>query len=66
MPSTSGRAASHPRRADKLKFFIELKELIGRCKANQEQSKLKQAPLPQNPALSDDQHSASTPETQSS
>ena len=27
MPSTSGRAASHPRRVDKLKFFHELKQL---------------------------------------
>lgn len=26
MPSTSGRAATYPRRADKLKFFYELKE----------------------------------------
>ena len=27
MPSTSGRVASYPKRADKLKFFNELKEL---------------------------------------
>ncbi len=27
MPSTSGRAATYPRRVDKLKFFTELKEL---------------------------------------
>ncbi len=27
MPSTSGRAATYPSRADKLKFFLELKEL---------------------------------------
>jgi TDG/mug DNA glycosylase family protein len=32
MPSTSGRAASHPRRVDKLKFFHELKALISRLK----------------------------------
>ena len=32
MPSTSGRAASHPRRVDKLKFFYELKELRDRLK----------------------------------
>ena len=32
MPSTSGRAASHPRRADKLKFFHELKALRDRLK----------------------------------
>ena len=30
MPSTSGRAASHPRRVDKLKFFHELKQLRDR------------------------------------
>ena len=28
MPSTSGRAASHPRRVDKLVFFHELKRLV--------------------------------------
>ena len=27
MPSTSGRAATYPKRADKLKFFVELKQL---------------------------------------
>ena len=27
MPSTSGRVAAYPKRADKLKFFNELKEL---------------------------------------
>ena len=27
MPSTSGRAATYPRRADKVKFFNELKDL---------------------------------------
>ena len=27
MPSTSGRVATYPKRADKLKFFNELKEL---------------------------------------
>ena len=32
MPSTSGRAASHPRRVDKLKFFYELKELRDQIK----------------------------------
>lgn len=32
MPSTSGRAASHPRRVDKLKFFHELKQLRDRIK----------------------------------
>ena len=32
MPSTSGRAASHPRRVDKLKFFHELKQLRDRLK----------------------------------
>ena len=32
MPSTSGRAASHPRREDKLKFFHELKALRDRLK----------------------------------
>ena len=32
MPSTSGRAATYPRKADKLKFFNELKELRDRLK----------------------------------
>lgn len=32
MPSTSGRAASHPRRVDKLKFFHELKQLRDKIK----------------------------------
>lgn len=27
MPSTSGRAATYPKRSDKLKFFHELKDL---------------------------------------
>ena len=36
MPSTSGRAASHPRRVDKLKFFHELKQLRDNLKAKQE------------------------------
>lgn len=27
MPSTSGRAATYPKRSDKLKFFYELKDL---------------------------------------
>ena len=27
MPSTSGRTATYPRKADKLKFFYELKDL---------------------------------------
>ena len=35
MPSTSGRAASHPRRVDKLKFFYELKELRDKMKLKQ-------------------------------
>ena len=33
MPSTSGRAASHPRRVDKLKFFHELKQLRDNVKS---------------------------------
>lgn len=36
MPSTSGRAATFPRRADKLKFFSELKELRDRLKKERE------------------------------
>ena len=36
MPSTSGRAATFPRRADKLKFFTELKELRDRLKKERE------------------------------
>ena len=32
MPSTSGRAATYPRRADKLKFFLELKQLRDRLR----------------------------------
>ena len=30
MPSTSGRTMSYPRRADKLRFFLELKEIRDR------------------------------------
>ena len=33
MPSTSGRAATFPRRADKLKFFNELKDLKERLQS---------------------------------
>ncbi len=33
MPSTSGRAATYPRRADKLKFFNELKDLTDKKRA---------------------------------
>ncbi len=33
MPSTSGRAATYPRRVDKLKFFYELKDLRDRLHA---------------------------------
>jgi len=33
MPSTSGRAATYPRRVDKLKFFDELKELTDKRRA---------------------------------
>ena len=36
MPSTSGRAATFPRRVDKLKFFIELKELRDKLKRERE------------------------------
>ena len=36
MPSTSGRAATFPRRADKLKFFIEVKELRDKLKRERE------------------------------
>ena len=32
MPSTSGRAATYPKRSDKLKFFHELKELRERLR----------------------------------
>lgn len=42
MPSTSGRAASHPRRVDKLKFFHELKQL-------RDDIKSKKRPLPNPP-----------------
>lgn len=34
MPSTSGRAATYPKRADKLKFFHELKDLRDRLRAD--------------------------------
>ena len=36
MPSTSGRAATYPRRADKLKFFHELKDLRDKLKAQRD------------------------------
>ena len=46
MPSTSGRAATYPRRSDKLKFFYELKDLRDKLReekglgpATEEQSK---------------------------
>ena len=35
MPSTSGRAATYPKRADKLKFFLELKQLRDRLRMQQ-------------------------------
>ena len=38
MPSTSGRAATYPKRADKLKFFYELKDLRDQLKAKKEES----------------------------
>lgn len=53
MPSTSGRAASHPRRVDKLKFFYELKELRDQIKvkkglnASPLKDELNQTTLPQ-------------------
>ena len=37
MPSTSGRAATYPRRVDKLKFFYELKELRDRLREQRSQ-----------------------------
>ena len=33
MPSTSGRAATYPKRADKVKFFDQLKALRDRIRA---------------------------------
>ena len=36
MPSTSGRAATYPKRSDKLKFFIELKDLRDRLHRREE------------------------------
>ncbi len=36
MPSTSGRAATYPKRSDKLKFFYELKALRDKLKAQGE------------------------------
>ena len=33
MPSTSGRAATYPKRSDKLKFFHELKDLRDKRRA---------------------------------
>ena len=35
MPSTSGRAATYPKRSDKLKFFSELKDLRDRLQAGE-------------------------------
>ena len=37
MPSTSGRAATYPKRVDKLKFFYELKELRDRLREQRSQ-----------------------------
>ena len=37
MPSTSGRAATYPKRSDKLKFFSELKDLRDRLQREREQ-----------------------------
>ena len=36
MPSTSGRAATYPKRADKLRFFSELKELRDTLRAKRQ------------------------------
>ena len=37
MPSTSGRAATYPKRSDKLKFFNELKDLRDRLRREREE-----------------------------
>lgn len=37
MPSTSGRAATYPKRSDKLKFFHELKDLRDRLRSEKQQ-----------------------------
>ena len=37
MPSTSGRAATYPKRSDKLKFFTELKDLRDRLRSEREE-----------------------------
>ena len=39
MPSTSGRAATYPKRSDKLKFFNELKDLRDRLRREREETK---------------------------
>ena len=53
MPSTSGRAASHPRRVDKLKFFYELKELRDRLKLQHGKTPTKDAAYSQLGTASD-------------
>lgn len=46
MPSTSGRAASHPRREDKLAFFHELKKLVDGLKQRRSDQPGPAAPIP--------------------
>ncbi len=40
MPSTSGRAATYPKRTDKLRFFNELKELRDKLREKRQQSSI--------------------------
>ena len=46
MPSTSGRAATYPKRTDKLKFFYELKDLRDKLKAKKEANPVSVAETP--------------------
>ena len=41
MPSTSGRAATYPKRSDKLKFFNELRELRDRLRRERDGTEVK-------------------------
>ena len=48
MPSTSGRAATYPKRADKLRFFVELKQLRDTLRAKYGRLPL---PIPSQPSV---------------
>ena len=60
MPSTSGRAATYPKRADKLKFFYELKDLRDKLKAQKHANPA--APVAGTPKQADVPNDIETPE----